>query len=138
MPGLTSLDALAGRWSLTRTIEHAGGGTDRFQGFANFTWSGAQLVQTETGTLTVGGQNLEAKQTYIWEGDRTAIAVYFADHRPFHTVLLKTERPTSVHLCDPDRYTVTYNFSDWPQWQSVWSVTGPRKDYEMTSLYHRL
>ena len=32
-------------------------------------------------------------------------------------------------------YRVRYDFSDWPDWRTIWHVTGPRKAYEMVSHY---
>ena len=135
--GLGSLWALEGRWSLTREVRHADGRIDRLEGEAIFQRSGPKLVQDETGLLTVGNQTLEAKQRYIWEAAGPLLNVYFADLRPFHTVALNARTHKAVHLCPPDRYEVAYDFADWPRWRAVWQVEGPRKDYRMTSKYHR-
>jgi hypothetical protein len=42
-----------------------------------------------------------------------------------------------VHACDPDTYRAHHDFSRWPQWHAVWTVTGPRKDYTMWTMWQR-
>ena len=41
------------------------------------------------------------------------------------------------HDCLPDFYEVSYNFTHWPEWRSIWRVRGPKKDYTMISDYRR-
>ena len=136
MSGLTSLAALAGDWHLSRRTEHRDGAVNRLEGQCHFTRSGTRLIQDEGGLLEMGAQSFEARQRYIWQADGATLNVFFADMRPFHSVPLHTLHHTTAHLCPPDRYEVTYDFSDWPRWQSQWHVEGPRKAYLMTSLYH--
>ena len=135
MAGLASLAALAGRWHLSRVIDHADGTRATLEGVSVFSRSGPRLIQEESGVLKFGDQNLEARQRYIWEAAGPHLNVYFSDMRPFHAVPLGEPCPRTVHLCDPDRYEVVYDFQAWPRWTSTWKVEGPRKDYEMTSRY---
>ena len=55
--------------------------------------------------------------------------------RPFHEIPMGVADPEAIHDCPPDRYHVAYDFARWPIWGSVWTVTGPRKDYVMNSAY---
>jgi len=137
MAGLSSLWALEGRWLLTRKITHSTNVQNHFTGEAHFDRSGPRLIQTETGQLSVADQSLEAKQRYFWEAKGRLLNVYFSDLRPFHSIPLNAAHPSTVHLCDPDRYEVAYDFSAWPQWETRWCVEGPRKDYVMHSIYTR-
>ena len=137
-PGLASLWAFEGRWHLSRVIRHGDGREDRFEGEAVFTRSGPRLVLDEKGQLRVGPQVLEAEQRYIWQASDGRIDVHFSDLRPFHSIPLKDPTPRTVHLCDPDRYEVAYDFTAWPRWSATWTVEGPRKDYVMVSNYHRM
>ncbi len=61
--------------------------------------------------------------------------VSFADMRPFHSIPLGEINPEATHLCPPDRYHVAYDFCGWPNWQTIWTVEGPRKDYRMESRF---
>ncbi len=133
--GPASLWALAGHWSLARRIRHADGREDSLEGKAVFARSGCRLVQEESGLLHVGGRTLESGRRLIWRQDGSLLAVHFADMRPFHEIALGTAGPEAVHECPPDRYHVAYDFARWPSWASVWTVTGPRKDYVMDSAY---
>ncbi len=133
MPGLSSLAALEGCWSLTRQIVHGDGRVDHFDGEVLFQRSGARMIQNESGVLRVGNQTFQGQRQYIWDHSDGLLRVFFDDMRPFHTVALGLDRVETTHLCDPDRYNVVYDFHDWPNWTSTWTVEGPRKDYVMTS-----
>ena len=122
---------------MLRVIQHGDGHEDRLEGSATFSRSGPKLIMDEVGTLKTRGQTLAAKQRYIWEDGTDHLNVYFSDLRPFHMVTLRDPHPTAIHLCDPDRYEVSYDFSAWPEWHSSWRVEGPRKDYQMMSHYRR-
>jgi hypothetical protein len=137
MTGLASLAALEGRWSLARRIVNADGSEAALEGRAVFRRAGLRLIQEEEGWLRLpgGGAPLRATRRYVWVAGTGRLEVLFEDDRPFHSVPLGVERPETIHLCDPDRYAVAYDFTGWPAWRSVWRVEGPRKDYVMTSDY---
>lgn len=139
MVGPASLWAFEGDWRLERRIEHAcGQGDARLDGMARFLRAGATLIQEETGTLWVdgaAGPGMQAMRRYLWRAGTGSIEVSFEDGRPFHGIPLGVVEPGASHHCSPDLYCVSYNFSRWPVWQSVWRVTGPRKDYVMTSRF---
>ena len=140
MNGLPSLAALEGRWRMARTIVHDDGGVDRASGIAAFIRAGPRLIQDEDALLTTarGGPPLKATRRYVWGAEGGRIDIAFADMRPFHSIPLGAARPGTVYLCDPDRYEVAYDFSDFPRWSSVWRVDGPRKAYRMETRYERL
>lgn len=135
MTGPASLWSFTGTWTLSRIITHAAGEADRFDGQANFTRAGPRLIQDETGVLTTRAGSFNATRRYVWAERAGRLEVSFDDMRPFHAIPLGELRPETVHLCDPDRYHVAYDFSDWPRWRSVWTVEGPRKDYVMDSTF---
>ncbi|NNE87743.1 MAG: trigger factor [Silicimonas sp.] len=135
MTGLRSLWALEGHWRLSRMIRHGDGSENRLTGNAHFRRSGARLIQDEEGTLVMGNQTMKATRRYIWTAQKGRLDVFFDDMRPFHTVLLGVATHQTVHLCDPDRYEVLYDFTDWPRWSARWQVEGPKKNYVMTSTY---
>ena len=138
MTGLASLAELTGRWRLDRSILHEDGAEDRFEGSATFAWSGPRLIETQEGTLTVGGRDLKATRRYVWSAERGRVEVLFDDMRPFHTIPLSVAKPETTHLCPPDRYHVAYDFSTFPDWGAVWTVEGPKKAYRMDARYRRL
>ena len=130
-----SLWSLAGQWSLDRQIRHADGRENSFIGKAVFTRSGSRLIQEESGLLRFDDKALEARQRLVWKQEGSSLRVQFADMRPFHEIPMGVADPEAVHDCPPDRYHVAYDFAHWPIWRSVWTVTGPHKDYIMRSTY---
>jgi hypothetical protein len=83
-----------------------------------------------------GGPAVQADRRTIWREEGGRIAVFFGDGRPFHG-FDPAAGAQSEHVCTPDLYRVAYDFSRFPEWRSVWRVTGPRKDYLMTTDYRR-
>ena len=84
--------------------------------------------------VAVAGQpKMAAERRYFWAQD---LSVYFEDGRFFHRV--PAEGGTAHHWCDPDRYTLVYDFSGWPRFTVDWRVTGPRKNYSAHTSYCRL
>ncbi|TMV92352.1 trigger factor [Thioclava sp. BHET1] len=130
------LSDFLGDWDLTRTISHADGTHAQFSGQAVFTPQSSGLLYRETGVLVLpGGYTMQAERRYRWHAEAGGIAVSFEDGRPFHRFDLAT--PRAAHWCDPDSYTVDYDFLDWPAWRAQWQVRGPRKDYVMHSAFTR-
>lgn len=132
-PGLADF---AGCWRLARRIEDARGAlVGRLEGEARLAPDGAGLTYEEEGQLALpGSAPVAASRRYLWRHDPGGIAVLFADERPFH-LIAPGVGPEAEHLCGADLYRVGYDFSRWPEWVAVWRVTGPRKDYRMTSRY---
>ena len=133
--GLTSLSRLHGRWRLSREVRHGDGRIDRLRGSCTFTRSGPRLIQDERGTLETAEGRFEAARRYVWTESNGWLHIHFADMRPFLAIPMNVARPETTYLCPPDRYAVTFDFGLWPDWQSVWTVEGPRKSYVMTSRF---
>ncbi len=125
----------AGHWQIDRVIDdRRAGQTGTLTGFAQFTREDRGLWYHETGLLTLGpAAPMAATRDYLWRQDGALIAVDYADGRPFHAFDPAT--PVACHLCLPDDYQVRYDFGLWPVWSAVWRVSGPRKDYLMTTTY---
>ena len=132
----------AGDWTLTRTISQGDGTQAHFEGRARWHWQdhgpepelAPELAYFETGLLSLPGQPpMQAERRYIWRDGPT---VWFDDERFFHAV--PPLGGEAHHHCDPDDYRVSYDFSLWPDFSTVWTVRGPRKDYRMHSHFTRL
>lgn len=129
----------AGDWRLARVIDdRRAGQAGVFDGTARFTpASGNLLTYTEEGKLRIGtAPAMTATRTYAWAFDADHVRVSFADGRAFHS-FPHAGGAGQDHPCGADLYRVTYDFARWPDWQTCWTVIGPRKDYTMTSHYHR-
>ena len=103
--------------------------------FADRSWG---LHYEETGTLIMDGQPpMQASRRYRWVFSDGRVDVFFEDGRPFHHFGSDLDGTTARHLCGDDDYRVNYDFAGWPLWSARWRVTGPRKDYLMTTEYAR-
>lgn len=132
------LDDFEGLWRLTRRITQDDAPDAELDGSAIWRPVAEGLHYSEAGLLRVGdAAPINAERRYLWRGGADGvIEVLFEDGRPFHRI--DPEAPRDRHWCDPDLYEVTYDFSGWPDWSSVWRVRGPRKSYRMISRYTRI
>ncbi|WP_375690996.1 DUF6314 family protein [Pseudooceanicola sp. LIPI14-2-Ac024] len=127
-----------GSWRFSRRVENATGPDAVMEGTARFTPDGAGLTLHESGEMRLDGQGaFQAERRYLWRAGPGRIVVLFDDGRPFHDFDPDEVAPRAEHACDPDHYRVAYDFARWPDWQAVWQVRGPRKDYVMRTLYRR-
>ncbi|MCI5112098.1 MAG: DUF6314 family protein [Marivita sp.] len=133
-----TLSEFEGRWQIDRRIrDHLAGTTGQFEGTAVFRPDGDGLAYHETGHLHLPGHApFLAERRYRWREDGGRLTVEFEDGRFFHS-FGSADRAAS-HWCDPDTYIVHYDFDGWPIWQAKWEVSGPRKAYEMISVYRPL
>jgi len=131
--------ALTGRWRLMRRVADRFAGEMTLEGWAAFGRSDRGLSYDEEGRWADGPmRGLTARRRDLWTFPAPgSVAVMFGDGRPFHRFEIAMGRAGAEHPCGPDLYRVRYRF-DLPRgWRTVWRVTGPRKDYEMTSDYTR-
>lgn len=133
----TEIAGFAGPWQLSKEITDKRGPDARFSGEARITQALGGFIYTEAGTLRFGtGASVQAERKYLWSPSDGGIAVAFDDGRPFHH--LPFQGGLAEHFCDPDHYWVSYNFGGWPlHWTTHWTVSGPRKDYQMTCQFRR-
>ncbi|MGJ8622196.1 MAG: DUF6314 family protein [Yoonia sp.] len=130
-----------GEWSIKRQIvDHLAGQDGTLVGQAVLTQTDPdQLDYAEAGTLTLAtGAQMTAVRRYLWTFGRDCVAVCFDDGRPFHSFVPDGHAAGTDHPCGADFYQVRYDFTRWPAWSAVWTVTGPRKDYVMTTHYARI
>ena len=123
-------------WSISRQI------IDYSQD-ANLTFTGRCEVLDgwyhETGQMVFSDGNFfSSTRRYRWKPCASGVDVHFDDGRFFHQIDLSTNSATATHFCDPDDYTVSYDFTKWPVWTAIWRVRGARKNYEMHSCYRKL
>lgn len=125
-----------GDWSIKRTIEDAkSNSTASFVGKAQIVEGHKEWVYSEQGELALAtGAQFFAERKYFWHPNETGFDVFFEDKRFFHSFELGSAAQAQ-HWCDPDQYEVAYEFQQWPIWKSTWQVTGPRKNYVMSSQF---
>ena len=132
-PAHRVLSDFKGVWHVSREITQANGPAAHFAGMAHWIMTEGGLSYEEAGTMTLAGQPpMAAERRYLWAED---LKVYFEDGRFFHQV--PKEGGTAHHWCEPDSYTLDYDFSRWPEFSVEWRVQGPRKDYHAHTTYRR-
>lgn len=132
-----SLSEFEGSWSLSRTINDARAGqVVQADGQAVLRPSEDGLIYDEEVTLRIPGQaEMTGTRRYLWRDAGEEIAVHFEDGRFFHTLKPEHSQSRDHHDCPPDSYDAVYDFSAWPIWSVNWTVSGPRKAYEMKTEY---
>lgn len=139
MTGPQTLSDLLGSWTFTRWIEdHRAGQGIEVVGEATITVSTDGATYDEAGRMALPGQPpLQSTRRYLLREGGDHLAFHFDDGRFFHRWDYGLTHPTCHHHCPPDSYDVRYDTSDWPTWRATWTVSGPRKDYVMTTRYTR-
>ncbi len=134
-----TLTDFEGDWRLERLIRDARAGqVVQADGCAILRREGDGLIYDETVTLRILGQpEMTGTRRYLWRGAGDRIAIYFDDDRYFHALKLGQGRVEDHHDCPPDSYDASYDFSGWPRWTVRWTVSGPRKSYEMETKFTR-
>lgn len=133
MSGPGRIEDFEGEWILTRVInDRLAGQVLHAEGVATLRRSEAGFVYDEEVRLHVPGQApMRGTRRYLWRSAPGRIAIYFEDGRFFHNLTLGQPTPEDHHDCAPDSYDAAYDFANWPRWSVRWSVSGPRKSYEM-------
>jgi hypothetical protein len=129
-----------GAWQMVRIIENVPEGViGEFWGECGFVPDGQGLTCSENGVLRFRGADYHSGRVSLWRFPEPGrIEVLYEDGRPFHDFGL--DDPEATHLCGDDSYRVIYDFgpgADRDTWLSQWEVTGPAKDYLMTTRYRR-
>ena len=133
------LSDFEGQWDLTRVIRDARAGqVIQADGHVELRPGEDGLVYDEAVTLRIPGQpEMKGTRRYFWRWAGDQITIYFDDQRFFHALNLGQPRPQDHHNCPPDSYDAEYDFAQWPLWRVRWTVSGPRKSYEMETKYTR-
>lgn len=133
---------LAGDWDVLREIaDHRAGRSGQFRGTAAFRpapGSPGVLELTEDGELRFGAHRGPASRRLRYAARPDGAAdVRFADGRAFFRLDLGPGSCQAVHPCGEDRYAVTVTRLSADCFTEIWRVTGPGKDYDMTTVYTR-
>jgi hypothetical protein len=133
---------LAGTWRIQRSIDPEGmlDGTARFS-VRDDGW----LHYAETGELAIHGGQFTARRSYLFEPKEDGFSVWF-DAEPlrlFHTIVLDgaeggVRTGAAEHLCRNDLYLSSYSLEPDGRFTIRHRVTGPNKDYTVTTLYTRI
>ncbi len=133
-------EAFGGVWKLARRIDDRLAGQEGvLSGQVEMTPAGLlRLAYVETGEFRLGrGPAMQATRRYNWQFTASEVVVTFEDGSAFHKFTPQGCAAGSDHPCGDDYYKVAYDFTRWPNWEAIWTVLGPRKDYTSVSRYIR-
>jgi hypothetical protein len=135
---------LLGEWDVVRAVrDHRSGKIGAFRGTARLVpepggSAGIVLSYREQGELTFAGHRGPAGRSLSYrERPDGAADVRFADGRPFYQLDLRAGHCQAEHQCGADRYVVFLRVVSDDSFTETWRVTGPAKDYEMTTTFVR-
>lgn len=133
------LRLFSGAWRLTRRIrDRRAGEIGRLEGVALFVPEADGLRYDERGEMRFGSYRGEVAQSYLFALMDDAVAeVHYADGRFFHRLDLSSGIADVTHECGADLYRGRYRVLGADCWALSWQVTGPRKDYLMSTRYER-
>ncbi|WP_374374252.1 DUF6314 family protein [Dongia sp.] len=131
---------LGGEWHIVRRIHNRlAGEIGRLEGLARFGPDADRLRYYESGEMRFGAYRGAAAQSYLFGFDGDAVAeVRYADGRFFHRLDLSSGIADVAHQCAADLYRGRYRVLGADRWALSWQVTGPRKDYLMSTRYERV
>lgn len=138
----TVFGALAGAWTLARTIE----GQASMTGTAVFTPAADpdMLKYREDGRIQLAdGKTFDGHREYLFERAPGGFVVHFAETPPrlFHTIRVVRNGDalagSATHLCTPDTYDSSYRFLPDGSFEIRHTVHGPRKDYLSATVFTR-
>lgn len=132
-----------GTWALGRELhDRLTGTTGHLRATASVTPNGARSATAsylERGELAWGAHRGPAERRLVYESTGTgAVAVRFADGRPFFRLDLRHGPCRAVHVCRDDRYEIEVVALGAARLEERWRVLGPAKDYEATTILTRL
>jgi hypothetical protein len=123
---------LLGSWQLSRVIvDHLAGDESTVAGSTELVrQADGRIRWSEAGVLQRRGLDLPVSRVLYVEERPTGWFVTFDDGRDFHSWAVGYE---VEHDCAPDRYVGVIG-GDVDRWTVQWRVSGPAKDYTMTSV----
>ena len=132
-PGIADPHALVGEWRMSRTIEdRLAGATSRVEGRLQLSVVDPDRIHWhEDGRWQQASGDVEVERTlWIVREAEDNWWVRFEDGREFHPW---APGASVVHDCSPDTYRGVVA-GDERRWTVRWDVSGPRKDYTMTTV----
>lgn len=96
------------------------------------------LEYSEQGELQFGRHRRPAGRCLLYLAVTDgSVDVRFADGREFYRLDLRSGACRAEHPCRADRYLVTVTRLSQDSFTEAWRVSGPAKDYELTTTYSR-
>lgn len=140
MPGIEDpLYFFSGAWAFLRRVEDKRQRLEGSQlGEARFMPDGDGLRYRESGQLALGDHRGTGHRSYLYRFPGNGqVEILFESGDFFLALDLSDGSGTAEHLCERDRYRARFIVEDSYRWRNDWIVSGPRKDYVLTTWYLR-
>jgi hypothetical protein len=132
--------SLEGTWKLSRIIPNQGS----VEGVAHFKKDPSYpdiLFYREEGVFTFSDGNQYAiSQEYEYRYSKEKISVYFVRDRDRLLHYLEFTEPnkaSGMHLCGCDIYFATYEFKLPSEFELMYDVQGPKKNYRIQTVFEK-
>lgn len=140
-----TLEFLLGRWILERTIaDHRTGMDCGFRGAATLAAArrapdeaASRATYEEQGRFCQGSYQTTARRSLHYLRRGGAVAIAFADGRPFIELDLRGGSAHAQHPCGEDRYQLAFWIHAADLVEERWWVRGPAKHYDARTLWRR-
>lgn len=134
-------DQLIGRWHIARTFGTIGTG----EGHAEFTLGEPnRLIYREDLTLRCDGRkdadHVYQDYGYLYDIHQNILIKQFSDGRDFYPLIFDSDFKcaTGTHRCLSDLYQAKYTFVNQQNFKLTYYVTGPQKNYCLTTQFIKL
>lgn len=134
-------DQLIGTWQMVRTFGTVGTGV----GYAVFTPSEPnRLTYREDLTLSCDGQEntypVYQDYGYHYDPHQNLMTKQFSNGRDFYPLIFDSDftHATGTHRCLEDLYQAKYTFMDQQNFELIYRVTGPKKNYCLITQFTKL
>jgi len=150
MNSMRAFNLMRGNWNLYRTITSpkfhpmTAAGKSIFQKYSDQN----SLLYKEELVLNLPSESIHASKEYIFRLIDNDVSVFFNEtpERFFYTLKFASkiksdqvfDQAGGEHLCGNDNYSASYNFFDNDNFELIYKVVGPKKDYTMTTKYKRM
>ncbi len=130
---------LTGSWGTDRRLlDRSSGAEGSFVGTTAFIPDSGGLLWEEQGTVVWPHFQGPASRSYRVTAEMAGtMTIRFPDRRVLCTLDLQDGSATDEHLCAPDTYRVALTIVTPTRVEYSWDVTGPAKDFLLTTVLTR-
>ena len=133
-------ELFSGFWTFTRQVSHF---DVLITGKAFFTKTEDSILYTEDGTYQLHGECQTCFQKHIYKVTAHTFKIFKNDGVLLHEGKIEksTALPTTLqhqHYCKDDTYNCLWMFHTRNQFETLYTVTGPKKNYQISTLFIRM
>lgn len=129
---------IIGEWIIRRNIEDKLNKRNFIlNGKAIFTTEDNIFYYKETGVIKSDNFESKAHQDYTWIIKPNGWKINFSDGSHFHDLELENNKQEVYHNCGNDIYRGRFKLNIPKEYEVIWNVSGPHKNYISHTYYNR-